>query len=371
MKIRYCPQCHTLSEGPICQNCGIKHSTARLSYYTEKDPYYEKYLLEQIAILEIRLNKLTEQVEKLKKLLFEKKENSRQNFLPFSAATNAQNQNKANNFERLEKQIQKIISQHNKPNLKLFSRLIYDSFEQIEKGQIEEGLQTLEKALFMSPENHALRYLLAKSLFEADKFEEAKNLLEKDFDSILKNEPKSALLLSIIYTDKFEVRLATYYLNLLPKEIKSTFCGLYTDFFLNVIKTQWEKALKIGKKLLKTKKVAEIHYLIGCVYFQILNPKAEFYLKKAIKMDSNFSDAWFMLGNLLLKLGKTNQAKEAFSKAWESRESGARCLEFFKQKSMGDLETALPFLKNEKRKILTNNSRRLSYLFRKELHEVL
>jgi hypothetical protein len=77
-----------------------------------------------------------------------------------------------------------------------------------------------------------------------------------------------------------------------------------------------------------------------------------------------------MLGNVFSKLGKTKEAEDAFLQAWASCESGSRCLELFKQKQMRNLTMALPFIKDGRR-FLTNNSRRLSYLFRKELHEIL
>jgi tetratricopeptide (TPR) repeat protein len=384
---QYCRQCYTLNqpEDNICRKCGnpLISSTGNSSNYwngrssysenhsNKKSLYYEKYLLEQIAVLEIRLNKLTEQVEKLKKILAQQSRNSRQNPLPFASSANFfSNVNETDNYEKTEQQIRKIISQHGKPNLKLFSRLIYEGFERIEKGQIEEGLQTLEKALFMSAENHALRYFLAKSFFEADKFEKAKSILLEKNSDLLKSEPKSALILSVIYADNFEVKLAEQYLRLLPKELKSNFCALYTGFFLAVMENDWEKALKIGKKILKKNSVAEIYYLIGCVYFQLSRPEAEIFLRKAVQMDSDFSDAWFMLGNVFSKLGKTKEAEDAFLQAWASCESGSRCLELFKQKQMRNLTMALPFIKDGRR-FLTNNSRRLSYLFRKELHEIL
>lgn len=341
------------------------------SHGDEKSSYYEKYLLEQIAVLEIRLNKLTEQVEKLKKILARQSRNSQQNPLPFASSADVfSNTNETNNYEKTEKQIRKIISQHEKPNLKLFSRLIYEGFERIEKGQIEEGLQTLEKALFMSAENHALRYFLARSFFEADKFEKAKSILLEKNSDLLKSEPRSALILSVIYADNLEAKLAEQCLKLLPQELKSSFCALYIGFFLAVIENNWKKALKIGKKILKKNGVAEIYYLIGCVYFQLSHPEAEIFLRKAVQMDSDFSDAWFMLGNAFSKFGKAEDAEDAFLQAWESRESGSRCLEFIKQKQMRNLTMALPFIKNGRR-FLTNNSRRLSYLFRKELHEIL
>jgi hypothetical protein len=42
----------------------------------------------------------------------------------------------------------------------------------------------------MSAENHALRYFLAKSFFEADKFEKAKSILLEKNSDLLKSEPE-------------------------------------------------------------------------------------------------------------------------------------------------------------------------------------
>ncbi|MFN3330705.1 MAG: hypothetical protein ACK419_07255, partial [Pyrinomonadaceae bacterium] len=94
--IRYCRQCYTVNliEDKFCRKCGSllvfsKENNSQDNFCTEKshdkgNSYYEKYLLEQIAVLEIRLDALYEQVEKLKRLLAEQSRISRQNSLPFT-----------------------------------------------------------------------------------------------------------------------------------------------------------------------------------------------------------------------------------------------------------------------------------------------
>jgi len=68
--------------------------------------------------------------------------------------------------------------------------------------------------------------------------------------------------------------------------------------------------------------------------------------------------------------GNEESRNNSRAAALESKEAGAQCLEFLKNKKQSNLETALPFthFKEEKNHLLTKGSLRLTKFFRERVH---
>ena len=120
-------------------------------------------------------------------------------------------------------------------------------------------------------------------------------------------------------------------------------------------KHQFEKVIKFGKKLLKKNKDIQLYYVLGISYFSLkkysdaennfkyvleTRPTAENYFiygnilkktqnlkdaaksfEKAIKLKSDYSDAFNNLGNIKKRLGLTKEAIKNYQKAIETRKN--------------------------------------------------
>lgn len=80
-----------------------------------------------------------------------------------------------------------------------------------------------------------------------------------------------------------------------------------------------------------------------------------------------------MLSLIYQSSGNLKNAAEARQAALDSKENGAQCLEFLKQREPENLPAALPFLRlrHLKNRLLTGGSKRLTRFFRAELEKCL
>ena len=140
------------------------------------------------------------------------------------------------------------------------------------------------------------------------------------------------------------------------------------------LKRLWKAALMAFKETLLAFEAPETHYLMGCLYFQLGKHKTALgYLQKAVEIDTNFADAWFMLAVIYQILGDQTKSNQAVELTWSSKETGADCLKFMKRGLQIEIQTALPFcrLKDLKKNLIMSSSIRFSKLFRREVSKIL
>jgi tetratricopeptide (TPR) repeat protein len=148
----------------------------------------------------------------------------------------------------------------------------------------------------------------------------------------------------------------------------------YVWGFLAAAEENWMETLAAFKEALSLRDTPEIQYLTACAYFQLKRYKpAQKHLQKACEADENFSDAWFMQGVIYNLLGDEAKEREAFERAWQTKEAGAECLAFFKRRKGENPRIALPFtrLQSAEKHLLTSGARRLTKLFREEIYKLL
>lgn len=358
--------------------------------------FYEDHLLERVTLLEIRLSQVAERLAMALDLMLRQTKSTHSDHLLLETLIDSlntlgavekdkltsswrkrikkDNQNEPETAEsKSDRFFKEIIAYHKSAKAELLTHLVKESIELLEKSEEKQAIRMLERAISMSPENVPLIIFIAKILFREDKFERSADFLEKGFAIEPKNE-KIGLLLSAIYADSLEFGKSRKTLKLLPDKKRFKFCVNYIQAMISASEKDWKNALLYLKEILEIFDAPETHYLVACVYFQLSKPKLSIkHLQKAVETDTNYADAWYMLGLIYEMQNEETKSYQSYELAWSSREAGAQCLEFLQRKNKRDYETALPFLrlKTVKKSLLTGGAPRLAKLFKTELFKIL
>lgn len=399
---QYCQNCrqqNVLGESK-CRRCGARLMLVvfpqSLKYDTNYVPtYYEDHLLERVTALELRLAQITERLSTTLDLMLRQTKTSRADHLLLETLIESLNtlgavekdkltQNWRERLElseknesgknRHEKVLAKILARHGAAEkADIFAHLVREGIKFLAENQEKQALRTLERAVVLSPKNAPLFLFIGETLFRADKFELAKNYLESA-QTHAARDTKILLLLGVIYADEGNAGEAEKCLSFISEKKQPAFIVNYVSGMLAAFAGDWARTLKFFKETLAAENLPETNYLTACAHFQLGHYKmAQRHLQKAVESDANFADAWYMLSVLYEASGDAGKSREAAELAWSSRETGAQCLEFLKEKKKENLSTALPFLRlrHLKNRLLTSGSRRLTKLFREEIFRAL
>ena len=356
--------------------------------------YYEDHLLERVSLLELRLSQVMGQLAmayefiKTEIKFFQKDHALIEAFFESIQKVNPELSDLISKnclelfgekkeklaFENKQEQVlREIIFNHDSKQTELFTHLVKESQTLLEKNEEKQAFLTLERAALLSPKNVPLLIFIAEHLFRTDKFDLAKNNLEKAFELAPQNE-KVLLLLGAIYADEAKAEQARRLLSVLVNQPEKSVCINYIWGMLAAFEENWMESIAAFKQSLESEETAEIHYLIGSALFQLNRHKTALrHLQKAISLDIMFADAWFMQSLIYQLSDNAESAKNAMNAAFESKEAGAQCLEYLNQKKLPDLEIALPFLhfKQTDKQLLTKGSRRLSKFFRQRIFKAI
>ena len=265
--------------------------------------------------------------------------------------------------------LHEIFAAHDNKQTELFSHLVKEGMKLLRKNEEKQAFLNLERAALLSPKNVPLLTFIAENSYRADKFEAAKKNLETAFELEPQNE-KTLLLLGVICADEGETEKARKFLSVLINHPKKNFCVNYIWGMLAAYEENWTESLAAFKQSLEEQESPEVFYLIGCVYFELGRDKnALEFLQKAISADIKYADAWFMQSVIYALANNEESVANTRAAALESKEAGAQCLEFLKNKKHLNLETALPFLhfKTTKNQILSKGALRLTKFFREQM----
>lgn len=397
----YCQSCGVLNQlgERNCRRCGTRLMLVVFPPAIRHDEsvvpsFYEDHLLERVTLLEIRLSQIAERLAMALDLMLRQTKTTQSDHLLLETLIDSlntlgavekeklthswrkriKNENERETTEdRNERLLKELAAHHTNPKADLFTHLVKESINLLTKNEEKQAIRTLERAILLSPENIPLFIFIAETLFRGDKVDLAKDYLEKAFKIAPKNE-KVSLFLAIIYADSLEIKKSQKLLKAVSNKREIKFCTSYVRGIIAAFESDWKAALTYFKETLTALDIPEIHYLIACVYFQLSKHKlASRHLQKAVETDTNYADAWFMLGITYEMQGDETKSYQSFELAWSSRETGAQCLEFLQRKDKKNLQIALPFLRLQsvKKHLLTGGSPRLSKLFKTELYKVL
>ncbi|MCA1622265.1 MAG: tetratricopeptide repeat protein [Acidobacteria bacterium] len=393
----YCQKCRAANEPGIasCWRCGTRLMLVVFPPSMRHEggvvpSYYEDHLLERVSLLELRLAQVMEQLAMAYDFIrretesFEKDHALLQSFFEAIQKLNpdlseALSQNTLELLDEKRQQLvadnkqeqilREIFSHHAGSNIELFAHLVNEAVKLLHKGEEKQVFRTLERAALLSPKNVPLLVFIAETFFRADKFDSAKKNLETAFE-LAPHNTKVLLLLGVICADNAETENARKLLSVLINDPNKAFCVNYVWAMLAAFEENWTESLAAFKQALKSLETPEMHYLIGCAYFQLQNYKTALrYFQKTVSLEIKFADAWFMQSIIYKLLNNEENEKKAVKAAFESKEAGAQCLELLKRNKQPDFEIALPFahFKKKEKHLLFNGSRRLTKFFREQI----
>jgi len=393
----YCQNCRAANNvgETYCGRCGTRLLLVvfpqSLKYDTNYVPsFYEDHLLERVSLLELRLAQVTEQLAMAYEFIsreaksFQKDHALLQSFFETIQTVNPEfsellsqntlelfNEKKANLSvkNKQEQVLTEILAAHDAKQSELFSHLVKEGVKLLQECEEKQAFLNLERAALLSPKNVPFLIFIAEHFFRADRFDSAKNNLEKAFELEPQN-PKILLLLGVIYGNEGESEGARKFLSVLVSDKDKAFCANYVWGMLAAFESNWTESLAAFKQSSENLDAAEIQYLIGAVYFQLKKYEIALkHLQTAISLDVKFADAWFMQSIIYKLSGNEEGANNARVAALEVREAGAQCLELLKGKKLPNLEIALPFqhFKKENNYLLTSGSLRLTKFFREQI----
>ncbi|MGI8639837.1 MAG: tetratricopeptide repeat protein [Pyrinomonadaceae bacterium] len=393
----YCQKCRAANEigEASCWRCGTRLMIVVFPPSVRHEEsiapsYYEDHLLERVSLLELRLAQITEQLAMAYEFIsreaksFQKDHALLQSFFETLQKVNPDlsdflSKNTLEIFDEKREKLKaenkqeliviEILANHDSKQAELLTHLLKESIKLLEKNEDKQAFLTLERAVLLSPKNVPLLVFIAEKLFCIDKFDDARKNLEKAFEFAPQNE-KVLLLLGAIFADEAETEKARRLLSVLVNIPEKTLCINYIWGMLAAFEENWTESIAAFRQSSGNEEIPEIHCLIGCAYFQLQNHKSALqHLQKAVSLDVKYADAWFMQSLIYNLLGNEESAKNTWQAAFESKEAGAQCLEFLKEREQPDFETALPFLhfKKEKYHLLTKGSLRLTKFFREQV----
>lgn len=348
----YCQKC--LAPNPfgqeLCARCGtrlmliVEPPTGRFeSDMMSAGP--EEHLLERVSALENRLTRITDRLEQSLNLLLRQARNSYfdhallDSLISLLAEAGAVDREKLealwhercqrdslerDEIERRERLRAEIVGQYRGPKTEIFAQYISEGMELLAEGMTEQGVQTLERASLLAPQNALLLAFIGEHFFRAGRMSPARNYLQRAFD-LAPGDDRACLLLGLALGDEGEAESAKKLLNDAVRRNDASFAAHYGLGRIFAAEERWRDALQEFKRALAARSSPEAHYVVGCVYFQLGHDRmAGRHLRKAIAMDGGYAAAFYVLGLVLLRAGERQNARACFQSAREKSSSEPR-----------------------------------------------
>jgi tetratricopeptide (TPR) repeat protein len=296
----------------------------------------EEHLLERISALESRLGRLTEKLERGLDLLLRQAQNAHFDRALVKALVGLLTDDgtiEGDKLDRLwidrcqkdaEEQLEserreelrlKILANYRGQDSSVFEQCINEGFLFIDDEQPGRGIRSLQRAAEMARDNAPLLYFVGEHFFKTGKTHRAQNYLARAYE-LSPRDRRVSLLLGLTCADEGEVERAKELLNSATRLGGSTFAAHYGLGRLFVAEAKWRKALQEFKLALASKASPEAHYALGCLYYQInRDGLAGRHLRKALELDEDYGEAFYVLGLIAKRGGKEKLAAEYFEKA--------------------------------------------------------
>ena len=392
----YCQKC--LAANPLgqefCARCGtrlmivVEPASARYEGI-DSGGSNEEHLLERISALETRLGRLTEKLERGLDLLLRQAQNAHFDRALVKALVGLLTDDgliEGDKLERLwldrcQKDAEEELETERREELRLqilatyhgrdaeaFEQCINEGFLFIDDGQPKRGFRSLERAVEMAGDNSALLYFVGEYFFKIAQTRRAGNYLGRAYE-LTPRDRRVSLLLGLTCADQGDVARAKELLSSATRLGGSTFAAHYGLGRLFIAEAQWREALQEFKLALASKVSPEAHYALGCLYYQMSRDGlANRHLRKALELDGDYREAFYMLGLIADRAGHQKIAEEYFQK------SGTRAIvrrsTVAKRKQQDSSRTVAAPLFHlsaaNARKLITGGDRRLAEALRQD-----
>ena len=295
----------------------------------------EEHILERVSVLENRLGRLTDRMERALDLLLRQAQNSYLDRSLLKSLISLLDDDGIVENQRLEQvwqlrceqdaaaqeqssrrtQIQgKITDSYHGSDRRSFEALVSEAFQLIE-AQNATAIQLLRRAADKDPENGQLLSFIGEQFFRADNMKLARQFLAKALD-VSPDDNHVLLLLGLACGDEGETEKARELLEAATRRAGSSFAAHYGLGRLFVAEQKWQRALREFKLALASKPSPEAHYALGCLYYQLgRDGLATRYLSKAVELDAAYGEAFHLLGLVYKRTGDVESARFAFERA--------------------------------------------------------
>jgi tetratricopeptide (TPR) repeat protein len=314
----------------------IVESAAARYESAESAPSNEDHLLERISALENRLGRLTAKLERGLDLLLRQAQNAHFDRALVKTLVGLLTDDgliKGERLERLwidrcqkdaEEQLEgerreelrlKILANYHGQERIAFEQCIDEGFLFIDDAQLARGIRSLQRAAEVAQDNAPLLYFVGEYFFKTGKMHRAKSYLARAYE-LSPGDRRVSLLLGLTCADEGDAERAKKLLHCATRLGGSTFAAHYGLGRLFVAEEKWHKALQEFKLALASKASPEAHYALGCLYYQLCRDAlASRHLRKALEMDEDYGEAFYVLGLISERAGQKELADEYFEKA--------------------------------------------------------
>ena len=345
----YCQKC--LAANPLgqdlCGRCGtrlmivVEPSSARFEA-GEHAVSTDEHLLERISIVENRITRLTERLERTLDLLLRQAQNSyfdRSLIKSLIAVLSDDGLVENSRLERLwnerceqdareqqelsnrETCRQKILETLPEQKSKEFSDLVSEAFHALEDRRTVFAIEKLQRAAEMVESNAALNLFLGEHFFKHGRMHTARPYLTKVHQAI-PNDLRIRLLLALTCIEEGDCETAKLLLQRaldLGGSCFAAHCGLG---WVHMTENNSRKAVTQFKRALQVRPSPEAHFVLASLYFKLKQDSLAIrHLKKAIEMDDSYYEALSLLALVYQRSGKERLAQEALKRAEGQAES--------------------------------------------------
>lgn len=344
----------------------------------EDSAYSEDHLLERISALENRQARLTEKLERALDLLLRQAQNSHfdrglvkalvgllttdgviekdqleKNWIE-SCQKDAEEEQESDRREELRL---KILASYRGSERSAFEQLINEGFLFIDDDQLARGMRSLQRAAELPNPNGHLLYFVGEHYFRKGKTARAQDYLSRAHE-VSPDDWRLSLLLGLTCADEGDIERAKELLSSAMRLGGSSFAAHYGLGRLFVVEEKWRMALQEFKLALASKASPEAHYALACLYYQLgRDSLAARHLRKAVEMDAEYGEAYYLLGLISERAGREEQAATYFMKA------GARSFSRAKTSVIAPLFRPVT---GSHSKLVTGGDRRLAEALRRD-----
>jgi tetratricopeptide (TPR) repeat protein len=390
----YCQKC--LAANPLgqdfCTRCGTRMmivvEPASLKYENmEAGATGEEHLLERISVLENRLGRLTDRLERSLDLLLRQAQNSYFDRVLLKSLISLLSEDGVVESQKLERVWQdrceqdaatqeatnrreelraRIITSYRGVDRAVLEQFVNEGFLMIEDGNFERGIQALQRAAEIDSQNGSLLALIGEHFFEVGRTKPALDYLSRAYTIFPENNHVS-LLLGLVCGDAGDTERARELLETATLRGGSSFAAHYGLGRLFLAEEQWDKALREFKRALASKPSPEAHYALGCIYFQLNRDElAARHLRKAVALDDQYGEAFHLLGMIHKRGGNDELARRAFDQAQDHAASPERRKK--RRMASEDVTPVRLFAAGvrKNKRLMTGGNRRLAEALRKD-----
>ncbi len=334
-----CQKCGTVNQvgDEACSRCGTRLMIiSNLNAGEGQIPVWEEHFLERISALEHGIARLEERLDEIYQVMQQLANESFYDHTMIETIVEVLKKSKLPGIDNLEDGWQRritrrlqeteererfenwkhsVLGAYRGKDRKNFVHKVEESAEFFEKRNFQKGVQSLEKAFAMDPDNVAIRIFLGKFHYQRQNFRMAGKCLEQ----VLKENPQNFeanLLIGLLARRKGNFSQAR---DCLLRAVASTPSSPLAhlalgDVFLSL--GEEAKALKYFSVAIDIKPIPHLHLLLGIIYSHRGQLRQAIrHMKKAIQIDPQNGEAFFQMGLTFLAQNQKEKANECFKTA--------------------------------------------------------